>query len=204
MMNEKECFMPNFREIRFAEKKEEIFFKASEIFAKKGYEKATLEEIAAELKLTKGSLYHYFKGKEDILFQSLIRAHALANQMLSKIVARKDIPPKDKLYFAIKEHVKFLTTKFVYATLRQQELLLPAKLRDEVRAERRKFQEMFVGIVHEGIEEGVFKPVNLKLVSFAILGATNWVARWYSPDGPFSPDEIGEAFADYLVGGLEK
>ena len=196
--------MPNFREIRFAEKKEEIFFKAAEIFAKKGYEKTTLEEIAAELKLTKGSLYHYFKGKEDILFQSFIKAHSLAVQVLSKIVERKDIPPKVKLCLAIKEHIKVLTTKFVYATLRQQELLLPAELRGEVRVERKKFQQMFVSIVHEGIEDGTFKPVNLKLVSFAILGATNWVARWYSPDGPFSPEKIGEAFADYLVGGLEK
>lgn len=196
--------MPNFREIRFAEKKEEIFLRAADIFAKKGYEKTTLEEIAAELKMTKGSIYHYFNGKEDILFQSLIRAHALANQVLSKIIERRDIPPKDKLYLAIKEHIKVLTTKFVYATLRQQELLLPVKLRDEVRAERKKFQQMLVGIVHEGIEEGAFKPANLKLVSFAILGATNWVARWYSPDGPFSPEAIGEAFADYLVGGLEK
>jgi len=196
--------MPNFREIRFAEKKEEIIFKAVESFAKKGYEKATLEEIAAELKMTKGSIYHYFNGKEDILFQSLIKAHTIANQVLSKIVERRDLPPKDKLCLAIKEHVKVLTTELAYGPLRQQELLLPVKLRDEVRAERKKFQQMFVGIVHEGIEEGAFKPANLKLVSFAILGATNWVARWYSPDGPFSPEAIGEAFADYLVGGLEK
>jgi len=196
--------VPNFREIRFAERKEEIFFKAAEIFAKKGYEKATLEEIAAELKLTKGSLYHYFKGKEDILFQSLIRAHALASQVLSKVVARRDISPRAKLRLAVKEHVNVLTTEFVYATLRQQELLLPVKLRNEVRVERKKFQQMFVDIVHEGIEDGTFKPVDLKLVSFAILGAVNWVARWYSPDGPFSPEKIGEAFADYLVGGLEK
>lgn len=196
--------VPNFRKIRFAEKKEDIFFKAAEIFAKKGYEKATLEEIAAELKLTKGSIYHYFKGKEDILFQGLIRSHTLASQVLTKVVERKDLSSRAKLRLAIKEHVNVLTTEFVYATLRQQELLLPVRLRDEVRVERKKFQQMFVGIVHEGIEDGTFKPVDLKLVSFAILGAVNWVARWYSPDGPFSPEKIGEAFADYLVGGLEK
>jgi len=196
--------MPNFREIRFSEKKEEMFFKAADIFAKKGYEKTTLEEIAAELKMTKGSIYHYFNGKEDILFQGLIRAHDLANEVLSKIVERKDIPPKDKLYLAIKEHVKVLTTKFVYATLRQQELLLPTNQRDKVRAKRDKFQQMFLGIVCEGIDDGAFKPVNPELVSFAILGAVNWVARWYSPDGLYSPDKIGEVFASYLVSGLEK
>jgi len=50
--------MANFREIRFAEKKEDIFNKAAEIFLQKGYEKTTLEEIAAELKMTRGSIYN--------------------------------------------------------------------------------------------------------------------------------------------------
>jgi AcrR family transcriptional regulator len=76
--------MPTFREIRFTEKKEKIFNKSAEIFAKKGYEKTTLEEIAAELKMTKGNVYHYFEGKENILFQSLMRAHSLANKVLSR------------------------------------------------------------------------------------------------------------------------
>lgn len=196
--------MPTFREIRFTEKKEEIFNKSAEIFAKKGYEKTTLEEIAAELKMTKGSIYHYFKGKEDILFQSLMRAHSLANEVLSKIAERSDLSPKERLTLAIKEHTNVLTKKFVYATLRQQDLLLPEKWRKAVLEERDRFQRMFTDILQEGIDDGSFKPVNLKMVSFAILGSVNWVARWYSPAGPLSPEEIGDALADYLVGGLLK
>lgn len=196
--------MSTFREIRFTEKKEDIFNKAAEIFAKKGYERTTLEEIAAELRMTKGSIYYYFKGKEDILFQCLIRAHTLANEVLSKIAEKRDISPKEKLTLAIKEHVKVLTKKFVYATLRQQHLLLPDESRNAVEAERDKFQRTFMGMIQEGIDDGSFRKTNLKMLSFAILGSVNWVARWYSPNGPLSPEEIGDALSEYLVGGLLK
>ena len=194
--------MATFRELRFAEKKEGILNTAAEIFARKGYEKTTLEEIAAELKMTKGSLYYYFRGKEDILFQSLLIAHRLANDVLRKIAAKKGLSPKEKLSLAIKEHVKVLTKKFVYATLRQQDLLLPGKLRDAVMAERDRFQNTFMRIIREGIEDGSFRQADRKMISFAILGSVNWVARWYSPNGPLSPEEIGNALADYLVEGL--
>jgi AcrR family transcriptional regulator len=195
--------MEHSRESSFEVKKEEICYKAADIFAEKGYERTTLEDISAELKMTKGGLYHYFDGKDDILFHCLIKAHTMATDALARIVDRKGLPPKEKLKLAIREHVKVLTTRFVYAALRQQELMLPKRFRDEVKEERRKFQGMFVGIVQEGIEQGCFRVANLKLVSFAILGAVNWVARWYSPNGPFTPDEISEAFCTMIFQGIE-
>ncbi|MEJ2716941.1 MAG: TetR/AcrR family transcriptional regulator [Deltaproteobacteria bacterium] len=191
------------RESGFEGKKEEICYRAADIFAEKGYEKTTLEDISAELKMTKGGLYHYFDGKDDILFHCLIKAHTMATDALARIVERKGLPPKEKLKLAIREHVKVLTTRFVYAALRQQELMLPKRFRDEVREERRRFQRMFVGIVQEGIEQGCLSVANLKLVSFAILGAVNWVARWYSPNGPFTPDEISEVFCNLIFQGIE-
>ena len=196
--------MPTFREIRYAEKKEEIFTKSAEIFLKKGYEKTTLEEIAAELKMTKGSIYHYFEGKEDILFQSLMRAHSLANEALARIVEKEALSPREKLILAIKEHTRVLTTRFVYATLRQQYLLLPGRWRRAVLQERDNFQGMFAGIIQEGMHDGSFRKMDLKMASFAILGAVNWVARWYSPEGEFTPEEIGDGLAEYLVRGLQE
>lgn len=194
--------MRNSGETNFEAKKEEICYAAAAMFAKKGYEKTTLEDISAELKMTKSGLYHYFQGKEDILYHCLIRAHTMANEALGKIVGKKSLRPEEKLRLAIREHVRVLATPFVYSTLRQQELLLPEGLRDEIREARSKFQRMFVGIVQEGIDQGRFRVSNLKLVSFAILGSVNWVARWYSPEGPFTPEEISEAFCELIFTGI--
>ena len=194
--------VPSFREIRYQEKKDNIIRKASYIFAEKGYQKTTLEEIAAELKLTKGSIYHYFNGKEDILFQSLLRAHSLANESLTQVCAIPDIPPDERLKLAIKRHVDVITQRFVFSSLRQQDLMLHGEMREKIIRERDKFQVMLSNIIKEGMDQGIFRNDNLKIIVLALLGAINWIGFWYSEDGPFNPEMIGEHIAEYLVNGL--
>ena len=42
------------------------------------------------------------------------------------------------------------------------------------------------------------------MIEFAMMGAVNWISKWFDPAGPMTSDQIGDAFADYLVGGLKK
>jgi hypothetical protein len=53
------------------------------------------------------------------------------------------------------------------------------------------------------MDDGSFRPGDAKLVSFAILGAVNWIVKWYSPTGPVSAADVGRAFANFVVQGLE-
>ena len=59
-------------------------------------------------------------------------------------------------------------------------------------------------VIEDGVATGVFGSLDAKLLSFAILGAVNWIPRWYQPNGPASSQEIADQFADYLVGGLRR
>jgi hypothetical protein len=54
------------------------------------------------------------------------------------------------------------------------------------------------------MDQGVFRPGDPKMIEFAMMGAVNWIAKWFDPAGPMTSDHIGDAFADYLVGGLKK
>ena len=56
--------------------------------------------------------------------------------------------------------------------------------------------------MQEGMESGTFVHIDVKLLAFVILGAVNWIPRWYSPDGPSSSQDIAETFANYLMAGL--
>jgi hypothetical protein len=56
--------------------------------------------------------------------------------------------------------------------------------------------------VRRGVVAGEFRTVDPKLAVFAILGAINWVARWYSPDGSIHPQDLGLHYADHLLRGL--
>ena len=191
----------SFREIRYDEKRRKILENAAKIFAKKGYERASLEEIAGKLKLTKASLYHYIKSKEEMLF--LIQMQAIEQlQKALEIVLKSGKDPREKLAEAVKCHVRTVTQKHVIGALRQQELILPKKWRDEIVAQRDHYDLTFLKIIEEGIGKNVLQAMDWKMSKMAALGALNWIVRWYSPKGKLSVDEIGEAMADFVLQGF--
>jgi AcrR family transcriptional regulator len=191
----------SFREIRYQEKRKKILENAARIFAKKGYEKASLEEIAAKLQLTKASLYHYIKSKEEMLF--LIQMQAI-EQVLDalKFVLQSDLNPREKLAEAVKSHVRVATQPHVIGALRQQELILPQKWRSQVIAARDEVDRVFRKIVEEGVAAGALGARNIKISTLASMGALNWTIRWFSPKGELSAEEIAEAMADFILQGF--
>jgi TetR/AcrR family transcriptional regulator, cholesterol catabolism regulator len=191
----------NYRKIRYEIKKNEILENAARMFAKKGFEKAALEDIAHELNMTKGSLYYYIKSKEDMLFQCLLKALQMTHDMMDE-VQKRDLPPELKLKEAVVGHVRVLTTDFVVGVLRQQELLLPKQMRDVVIQERDRFEKKFLAMIKEGIRKGIFQKEDWKTKAYAIMGALNWIPRWYSSEGKLSPEAIGAIMAKYLIRGL--
>ncbi|MDY6851948.1 MAG: TetR/AcrR family transcriptional regulator [Thermodesulfobacteriota bacterium] len=191
----------SFREIRYKEKREKILRNAAKLFARKGYEKASLEEIASKLKLTKASLYHYITSKEEMLFQIQMQAVKETNSAIEQVL-ESDMDPVQKLKGAVKGHVSVVTREHVIGALRQQELILPSKWREQVVAERDRFEKSFQKIIREGMDAGLFQALNWKMSTMAALGALNWILRWYSPKGELSADEIGEAMADFIAQGF--
>ena len=81
--------------------------------------------------------------------------------------------------------------------------LSPPLLR-KVIARRDVFDRGVRAIIQQGMDQGLFATGDPKMVTFAVMGAVNWITRWFDPAGPMSSQEIGTAFADYLVGGLAR
>jgi len=69
-------------------------------------------------------------------------------------------------------------------------------------AKRDRFDRGVRAVIEDGIRKGEFRAGDPKLYTFAILGAANWITRWYDPKGAAGSDEIALAFADFLVAGL--
>jgi AcrR family transcriptional regulator len=180
----------------------EILKSAAAAFRRLGFHGATLEEIATELGMKKGNLYYYFRNKEDILFG----CHQYSLDRLLdalKVVERGDLRPDEKLRQVIVSMVHtILDDLHGTALFLDLEALSPVHLRMAI--ERRdEFDRGIRRVIQQGIDWGTFSPgADPKLLSFAILGAVNWIPRWYNPDGPASSQEIATRFADYLIGGL--
>lgn len=191
----------SFREIRYQEKRKKLLQHAAMIFAKKGYEKTSLEEIASRLKLSKASLYHYVRSKEEVLY--LIQLEAL-EEILEEIRAliASDVEPDTKLKQVIERYIRSATRKHIIGALRQQELILPEKWRRKIIAKRDEFDSLCRLVIQEGIATGDFQAVNWKMSYMAMMGALNWIIKWYSPQGDMSVEEICKAMTYFILSGF--
>jgi AcrR family transcriptional regulator len=179
----------------------EILKSAAAAFRRRGYYGASVDEIAGELHMTKGNLYYYFRDKEEILFTCHQYALDLLLKMLKK-VEKSNHPPQEKLRRIIVSFVHLMIDELRGTALTMDVQALSASRRHLVIAQRDRFDRGIRRIISDGVKAGVFRHVDPKLTTFAILGSVNWIPYWFDPRGEANSVEIGEEFADYLISGL--
>src|SRR4051812_877916 len=182
-------------ETRFSRKRTQILKAAAHTFGRKGFHATTLEEIAADLKVTKASLYYYFSTKEELLFEVHLLSLQDLIQRAERIVGEKQSPPA-QLQAIVSEHLRVLASDYEGAFLLQQEYELPAKYREEIVRLRDRYEHLVLAVVHEGIRQRVFRVKDPRVVVRMMLGAINWFLRWYRADGRLTVEEIADAYSD--------
>jgi len=178
----------------------EILHAALRAFRERGYHGTTLDDMAEQLGIRKTALYHYFPDKEAILYA----CHRESLAELSRILAgaRALESPPERLAYVIREHVRVMTDTLEGSPLAFEVTALAPDHQQEVIAARDKYERALRRMLQDGVAAGDFRPTNPKTAVFAILGAINWIARWYRPDGALQADELGAEFAEHLLGGL--
>jgi len=179
----------------------EILHSALRAFRARGYHATTLEDIAAQLGMRSAALYHYFPDKEAILYACHREGLAEVERVLADARTRH-ATARERLAHAIREHVRVMTDTLEGSALALEMSALSPRHRAEVIAQRDRYERGLRDIVAEGVGSAEFRALDPKLAVFAILGAINWVARWYRPDGSMQAPELGTQFADHLIHGL--
>lgn len=191
---------PHVRRKREA-KRLRILESAVHAFATRGFHGTSMLDISRELRLTRGSLYYYFRDKEEILALCHTVALEAVLEALERVRA-SGLPPDEKLRRLMAEHVMIQVDKFHGTALALElDALRPAS-RTAVVAGRDRYDRGLRELIEEGIREGLFRAVDPKLTSFAILGAINWIGRWFRPGGGAAPEAIGRHFADLFLSAL--
>jgi AcrR family transcriptional regulator len=185
------------------DRRTEILKSAAAAFRRRGYHGASVDEIASALEMTKGNLYYYFKNKEEILYAcheySLDKLLALMED-----VEAESSSPQDQLRRLVLAFVHLILDDLHGTALTLDPEALSPPLLKRVIAKRDRFDHGIRAIIQKGMDQGVFKSGDPKMIEFAMMGAVNWIAKWFDPAGTMTSDQIGDAFADYLVGGLRK
>jgi len=186
---------------RFSHKRTLIIKAAAHTFGRKGFHATTLEEIAANLEVTKASLYYYFSTKEELLYE----VHLLSLQdLLRRVdeVLENESSPIAQLQAMITEHLRVLARDYEGAFLLQQEYELPQKYRAEIIKLRDRYEQKVLEVVREGVRQRLFRVKDPRIMVRMMLGAVNWFLRWYRADGRLTVDEIADAYVDSIFYGL--
>ena len=183
--------------------KEKILRAALKLFRKKGYLGTSMTDIAVEVGLTKGGIYHYIAKKEDLLRE-------LHDEMISAVVSRMnrmvepEPDPGTKLENWIRSHASimhdYLDEIRVFFT--EMEHLDKANFRRMIQR-RDAVHRTLSDIVAEGIQSGEFrKGIDPDIAAYLILGTLNWYYQWYRPNGDFSIEEIANMTIQIICHGI--
>ncbi|WP_431963229.1 TetR/AcrR family transcriptional regulator [Actinacidiphila sp. bgisy160] len=178
-----------------------LLAEATRLFAERGYDRTSVQEIVEAAGVTKGALYHYFGSKDDLLHEIYGRVLRLQMERLEAIAGKETSPVADRLVEAAADVVvtsidNLDDTKIFFRSMHQ---LSPEKQK-AVRADRRRYHEKFRALVEEGQREGVFRrEVRPDLVVDFFFGAVHHLGTWYREDGPLSAGQVAADFADMLL-----
>ncbi|MGH8745412.1 MAG: TetR/AcrR family transcriptional regulator [Burkholderiales bacterium] len=181
----------------------EILRAASRVFRRRGLAAAGMREIAEEADVSPGILYYYFSGKDEIL---LFCQERTLEHMLAAVEAARALPASsaERLRGVLRAHVHAMLDELEGATAHLEVEALPEAMRAPVMEKRDRYERAVRALVAEGIKRGEFARADAALVTRAMLGAVNWSARWFRPDGPQSSAAVAQSLSGYLIKGLLK
>jgi AcrR family transcriptional regulator len=189
-------------EVREA-KRDAVLRTAARLFRERGFSAASLDEVAAQLNVTKPVIYRHFANKDQILFECVRMA---LGQILEAAADAKKSPGKarDRLMTLMKLYAVIMTEDFGMCVVRTGDHELSETSRKEFRKLKRKIDRVIRSLIEEGVEDGSIAPCDVKLTGFAITGALNWIAKWYTPGGARSAEDVAASMTSLLQGLLTR
>ncbi len=183
---------------------EEILACAAELFYEKGYHATTIEDVAREVGMLKGSLYYYIRSKEDLLYELLLGIIVKGVKHASRAIDGV-ADPTERLEKAVEAQIEHIIQNQTYVGLFLHEFdTLSGKRQKRIQEEMVKYQNMFVDAIRDGQKLGQFVEADPLLLTDAILGMTNWIYRWYP--GTHSPglDGVKKTFIAFIMNGIKR
>ena len=185
------------------EKREAVLRTSVQLFLEQGYHRATLNEVAESLNITKPALYNYFRSKEEILFECWTVGYEVVDDRIAEIDAGGGTGLA-KLRKLVRGYAEVMASDFGASLVRFNARDLTEANQKITRARKRRIDQVFRNYISLGVADGSIKPCDITLTTFAIAGSLNWIGHWFRPDGALSADAIANDFAIRLTEGLER
>ena len=181
-------------------RRSELTRAAARLFAERGYHGTSIGDLAEALGVQKASLYHHFASKQDLLYETMRSGADAFHAGLDTVP--DDLRVADRIRLAMRAHLRVVADQLDVATVFVREWrYLDGERRDEIVAERRRYDERFRALFREGRELGELRTdLDDAAAALLVLSALNWAYTWLTPER--DTDELADRFHGLLVDGV--
>ncbi len=189
------------------DRQRQIFVAASKLFVEKGFDGASMSDIAEAVQITKPGLYHFVDSKEDLLFT--IVSFGMDRLDIDVIApAQDETDPLKRLALIVRNHalnVGRITTDIgsPLSIVVDETSGLNAQNRQAIDARKRAYFELLRDTLDRLKADGKLRDgVDATAAAFSVIGAVMWIARWRKADGRLSLEEVADQITRIVLRGL--
>lgn len=175
---------------------------AARLFARDGYDGASMRAVAAACGLSKPGLYYHFADKDELLFRLCRDAIArVLGGAEAAVAAAGD--PAARLGAVITGHFAYFVDHPDHLVVlnRERRRLSPPR-QAEIAGLERRYLDLIRGILRDGRDSGAFRHLNPTVAAFTLLSVLNGLDTWFRADGPVPPADVEAEIATILTRGL--
>ncbi len=177
---------------------------AARVFYEKGYDGASMQDIATAVRLTKAGLYHHVGSKDRLLFEIMNYGMDILDETV--LQKTRDIAdPREKLRQTIIGHIDLIVRArdLEITVILHENRSLKGALRKKINSRKKAYIQLLEGLISQVQAQAGGQPlISPRLAAFALLGIVNWLYQWYDPQGPIQQDELAQTYADFFFRGL--
>jgi AcrR family transcriptional regulator len=189
--------LPETRSVR-----EKIRAAAVQLFAEMGYHAAPLRDIAKMANIQAASIYYHYPSKQALLVEIMDTYMRQLNASLAQIIAQPG-GVAERLYEAIASHIRLHTTyKAEFFIIDTEIRALEREHREQILALRDEYEHLLQRLLQEGIDEGVLRPTDVKVTSYAVIAMCTEVASWFRSPGRLTVQQVIDIYGLLIAQGL--
>jgi TetR/AcrR family transcriptional regulator, cholesterol catabolism regulator len=182
----------------------EICRTAARIFYEKGYDGASMQDIASAVGLTKAGLYHHVGSKDRLLFEIMNYGMDILDEtVVSRVRSVRE--PRERLRQLIAGHIDLIvrTRNLEITVILHENRSLKGPLRARINARKLGYIHLLESTIAEVQAARPSPPLTSpRLAAFALLGMINWLYQWYKLDGAVKEQELVEAYTNFFFRGF--
>jgi len=190
----------------YLSRREEIIQAAAHVFRDRGFEAATLRDVAAAMGTDRASLYYYVGSKEELL-QEIVRAALGRDIEAAQAVKASRASTREKISALIQAMVNSYADNYPHMHVYIEDLGRIARQDSEwsidVIARTRTYESLVHSILSKGQRDGTLrKDLPVELSALALFGMINWMHRWFRPNIKWSPKEVAHTYTEIFLNGF--